>query len=182
MGKNKNLSKFRGLDAASHPVECVSWTDAVSFCEKLSNLPKEKRQGHKYRLPTEEEWEYACRAGAKTDYSFGNDPAKLGEHAWFRGNAEDKTHKVGTRTANPWGLHDMHGNVREWCADYFDKNYNPNSPLAASVAAFRVLRGGSYNDDANACRSTSRRNSLENFNTGAEFGFRVVLELEERRP
>jgi hypothetical protein len=169
-----NPSHFRGPDTVRHPVECVSWKDAVKFCEKLS-----ASEGRVYRLPTEAEWEHACRADSRTAYSFGDDAAKLGEHAWFKGNAENKTHNVGTRTANPWGLHDMHGNVREWCADYFDKNYDPNSPLAASVAAFRVLRGGSYNEDADACRSTTRRSSLENLGTGTEFGFRVVLDLDE---
>jgi formylglycine-generating enzyme required for sulfatase activity/tRNA A-37 threonylcarbamoyl transferase component Bud32/mono/diheme cytochrome c family protein len=174
-----NPSHFSaGPDAGRRPVECVSWKDAVKFCKKLSDRLEEKRQRRKYRLPTEEEWEYACQAGTKTDYSFGDDAAKLVQHAWFKGNAESKTHKVGTRTANPWGLHDMHGNVREWCEDYF--NFDPQNPLAASVTPFRVLRGGSYNDDDDACRSTSRHSSLENFSTGTAYGFRVVL--DERRP
>ncbi|HEY7308327.1 MAG TPA: protein kinase [Gemmataceae bacterium] len=156
-------SEYKGPHWEQHPVERVSWKEAVEFCKKLSARPEEK--GRVYRLPFEEEWEYACRAGAKTAYSFGNDAAKLSEHAWFTDNAEEKTHEVGTRKANPWGLHDMHGNVREWCAD--------------DAATLRFLRGGSYKDSAEACRADSRPGSFEDFNNDSGYGFRVVLIREK---
>jgi hypothetical protein len=169
-----NPSAFRGADATKHPVEKVSWENAVEFCKRLSELPEERQHRRVYRLPTEAEWEYSCRAGTRTAYSFGDDAAKLVEHAWFEGNAKKKTHEVGSRTANPWGLHDMHGNVREWCADY-----DPDIPLAKGAIPWRVLRGGSYNDEADACRSAARRSSMENFVNGSGFGFRVVLTLDK---
>jgi tRNA A-37 threonylcarbamoyl transferase component Bud32 len=147
-----NPSGHQGPGAARHPVGGVSWKDAVDFCKKLSELPDERRHGRIYRLPKEAEWEYACRAGTTTAYSFGDDPEKLGDHAWFKANSGDSTHEVGTRAANPWGLYDMHGNVSEWCDDYFKRSYDPDSPEAAGVTPWRVLRGGS--------RSSLRRRTV----------------------
>lgn len=107
-----NPSKFQQPDL---PVENVRWIDAVEFCEKLSSLPAEKATGHAYHLPSEVEWEYACRAATNTLYSFGDDPAQLDDYAWHKGNSRGSTHPVGEKKPNPWGLYDMHGNVREWC-------------------------------------------------------------------
>jgi formylglycine-generating enzyme required for sulfatase activity len=102
------------IDSSNHPVEQVSWEDAVEFCERLSELPEEKAAGRVYRLPTEAEWEYACRAGTNTKYSFGDDEGQLGDYAWFEANSGG-THPVGQKQPNAWGLYDTHGNVFEWC-------------------------------------------------------------------
>jgi formylglycine-generating enzyme required for sulfatase activity len=123
-------------------------------------------------VPTEAEWEYACRAGTTTRFSFGEADASLGEYAWFTGNSDGKTHPVGQKRPNAWGLFDMHGNVWEWCGDGFDEKYYGDSPgadpLGPSEAAARVMRGGgwSYSPQSRraACRSRnapgSRRDSL----------------------
>ena len=101
-----------------YPATYVSWHDAVEFCRKLS-----EKEGLEYRLPTEAEWEYACRAGTTTAYSFGDDASELGEYAWYRENARNVgqkyAHTVGQKKPNPWGLYDMHGNVWEWCSDWY---------------------------------------------------------------
>ena len=101
----------RESDSSMHPVESVLWKDAVEFCKKLSELPEEKKAGRVYRLPTEAEWEYACRAGSMTAYSFGEDSKSLGDYAWFVDNSGKQTHPVGEKKANAWGLYDMHGNI-----------------------------------------------------------------------
>ena len=113
MGQNPS----DGHIAAKYPVESVSWNDAVEFCRRLSELPEEKAAGHVYRLPTEAEWEYACRAGTTTVYSFGDSKSQLGEYAWF--NRNGGKNPVGQKKPNPWGLYDMHGNVMEWCQDRY---------------------------------------------------------------
>jgi hypothetical protein len=109
MGENPSKFKF-----ADHPVENVSWQNAVRFCDRLSSLKAERAAGNAYHLPTEAEWEYACRAGSTSLYYFGDDATKLGEFAWHKDNSESKTHPVGKKRANAWGFYDMHGNVREW--------------------------------------------------------------------
>ena len=136
-----------------HPVVCISWNDAVAYCEWLS-----EQTGERYSLPTEAEWEYACRAESEAAYCFGDDEKLLEEYAWYVRNAEDQTHPVGQKKANAWGLHDMHGNVWEWVQDWYgdyskEPQHNPSGPETGS---HRVVRGGSWIDDAGDCRSAFR--------------------------
>ncbi|MFM7929249.1 MAG: formylglycine-generating enzyme family protein, partial [Pirellula sp.] len=157
-----NPSYFRGDiqgSRSNHPVEQVSWEDAVEFCKKLSDLHEEKAAGRVYRLPTEAEWEYACRAGSKTAYSFGESPKSLGDYAWFGSNSNNQTHPVGEKKANAWGLYDMHGNVWEWCRDrYGDYPKGAVSdPTGPKKGSSRVSRGGSWYYEAAGCRSAYRR-------------------------
>jgi formylglycine-generating enzyme required for sulfatase activity len=139
------------------PVERVSWEDANKFINKLNKM----EGGEAYRLPTEAEWEYAVRAGTTTFFSFGDDKDKLTDYAWFALNSESKTHRVGTKKPNPWGLHDMHGNVLEWVEDDWHKDYNgaPDDGRAwidEPRGAVRVIRGGSWFDPAHYCRLAAR--------------------------
>jgi formylglycine-generating enzyme required for sulfatase activity len=185
-----NPSKVRGSDL---PVESVSWLDAVGFCNKLSE--RENRTpfyringvkvtlvgGNGYRLPTEAEWEYACRAKSTTLYPFGDDAGKLGEHAWHDGNAESKTHPVGQKLPNAWGLYDMLGNVWEWCTDGYDEKYYvsppPADPPGAAGASHRVIRGGSWVGSPRFCRpAVRRRDTPESRYKG--LGFRVAAVQE----
>ena len=149
-------NRVKGMDTSHFPVESVSWDDAMEFCKKLS-----KREGHTYRLPTEAEWEYACRAGSTTRFCFGDDPGQLGQFAWFTENSKPQPHPVGQKKPNSWGLHDMHGNVLEWCSDSYDPDYYAKTPIdePTAPAAFilRVLRGGSWSDDAGVCQSSVRK-------------------------
>jgi formylglycine-generating enzyme required for sulfatase activity len=147
-----NPSSFEG---ENRPVEQVSWDDAQEFIKKLNS-----RSGMTFRLPTEAEWEYAARAGTKTVYSFGDNVNKLGEYAWYSANSGSQTHPVGQKKPNVWGLYDMHGNVWEWCADWYDSSYyakdpseNPSGPSGGSS---RVLRGGCWPSDARHVRSALR--------------------------
>lgn len=155
-------------DTRRFPVESLSWLQAREFCERLSAMPEEKAAGRHYRLPSEAEWEIACRAGASTAYGFGNEAARLGEFGWYEKNASNMPRPVGQLKPNAWGLHDMHGNVREWCADQWD-----------SELPFRVQRGGSWLDSPKHCRSAYRGRSLETFGGegGKNFGLRVVMEV-----
>ena len=148
-----NPSSHSGDD---HPVGKMSWDNAVAFCRKLSD-----REETKYRLPTEAEWEYACRAGTTTAYSFEGEASELEQYAWYKPNSDDKTHAVGNRSANSWGLHDMHGNVWEWCQDLQDGD--------------AVMRGGGYDSHADNLRS-ARRRLINPHKSGSRpaFGFRVV--------
>ncbi len=174
-------------DTRRHPVEEVSWNDAIAFCNKLSEREElrpyyrfgagEQSGGDGYRLPTEAEWEYACRAGSTTHYSFGDDAGSLGEFAWYDGNSGSNTHPVGQKRPNAFGLYDMHGNVWEWCWDGYKKRYDANSltddPLGPSQAAVRVIRGGSWCFDPRYCQSADRDGftpGLRSFN----LGFRVA--------
>jgi formylglycine-generating enzyme required for sulfatase activity len=165
-----NPSKFQG--DPKRPVECVSWNEAVEFCRRLSELPGEKaaKRRYQYQLPTEAQWEYACRAGNPGRWCFSAQPnpspgaseeTLLGEYAWFNQNSGDgQTHPVGQKLPNAWGLYDMHGNVWEWCQDWYDGGYYANSPTddpaGPSGGSYRVRRGGSYGFAAGYCRSAHR--------------------------
>jgi formylglycine-generating enzyme required for sulfatase activity len=163
-----NGSHFKGPD---RPVEMISWDDAVIYCNKRSREEGldpcyDEDSGacnfaaNGYRLPTEAEWEYACRAGTTTDYNFGPDQRQLSQYAWFAGNANKQTHPVGQKKPNAWGLYDMHGNVAEWCNDVYTKDYYKEgparSPRGPQDGPRRVLRGGAWNSAADTCRSACR--------------------------
>jgi formylglycine-generating enzyme required for sulfatase activity len=183
-------SSFKGSDDL--PVEKVSWLDAVKFCNELGEKEGLKSfyeleagtarvpdwAGSGYRLPTEAEWEYACRAGSATAFSFGDDiKAPLGDFAWFGGNSEGKTHRVGQKRPNAFGLYDMHGNVWEWCSDWYGGAYYRHSPVddppGAGQATHRVMRGGSWFLDPQYARSASRGRRTPEKRIG-ELGFRVA--------
>jgi sulfatase modifying factor 1 len=168
-------------EGANYPAVYVSWDDAVAYCKKLS-----EKESKTYRLPTEAEWEYACRAGSKTTWSFGNDEKELGDYDWYDKNAvdivsEQYAHQVGLKKPNAFGLYDMHGNVFEWCHDYYGGDYyqqSPtNDPMGPVTGSTRVLRGGSWARYALGSRSARRnRGVADNRNVGG--GFRLVRELD----
>jgi len=187
-----------GLGHEGQPALCMTHHAAMEYCRWLS-----KQTGKAYRLPTEAEWEWACRAGTTTPYSFG-DESKIGEYAWYKDNSDELPHKVGEKKPNPWGLYDMHGNVAEWCLDHYQKDYYATFPtdkltlqpvLMPTEKRFsHVARGGSWNDTAAECRSAARRGSTKEWIkldpqrpqsiwwlTSAEFvGFRVVVAVDEQ--
>jgi len=142
-----------------NPVDNVSWDDAEDFLSKLNE--KLGKGGLKFRLPTEAQWEYACRAGTTTQYSFGNDEDSLGDYAWFFLTSGGWTQPVGEQEPNAWGLYDMHGNTWEWCADWWGAGYYkqspPTDPTGPALGKSRVLRGGSFGMDGwGDCRCASR--------------------------
>ena len=174
-----NPSRFR--DSLVKPVEMLSWNDAALFCRKLT-----ERTGRRVRLPTEAEWEYACRAGSSTTWHFGNDwQSAFREYAWAD-SLMGGTHPVGTKRPNSWGLYDMHGNVWEWCSDRYDADYygsspreNPTGPTSGDM---RTVRGGGWRNLDVHCRSAGRGRLPQGSRgdaTGATVGFRVVVELQE---
>jgi formylglycine-generating enzyme required for sulfatase activity len=146
----KNPSKFKG---PQNPVDSMTWNDATEFCKKLS-----VKIGKTVCLPTEARWEYACRAGTTTRFSFGDDDAEFQGYMWCAANAQ-KTHPVGQKKPNAWGLYDMHGNAGEWCSDWYTDSYanaqneDPQGPVSG---ADRVLRGGHWFFPTNWCRSAKR--------------------------
>jgi formylglycine-generating enzyme required for sulfatase activity len=147
-----NPSYFEG---DNRPVERVSWNDVQEFIKKLNA----KEGGDKYRLPTEAEWEYACRAGSNGKWHFGDNENQLGDYAWYTANSGNETKPVGQKKPNAFGLHDMHGNVWEWCQDWYGKDYYGNSPktdpTGPSSGSYRVYRGGSWPDTAPDARCAS---------------------------
>jgi formylglycine-generating enzyme required for sulfatase activity len=160
-----NPSKFKG---PSNPVEQVSWEEASEFCRKLS-----QRAGKTYNLPTEAQWEYACRAGTTTRYSFGDSDNALGDYAWYDSNSGKQTHPVSQKRPNAWGLYDMHGNVWEWCLDWKDSypSGRVSNPTGPSSASFRVFRGGSWYSSSRYCRSAFRYDGSPGNRIG-DLGFR----------
>jgi formylglycine-generating enzyme required for sulfatase activity len=166
----------------SRPVESVSWSDASNYCEVLTQ--RERTAGRiatnsLYRLPTEGEWEYACRAWTSTRFSYGDDPGytNLTDYAWYMDNAEGMTHPVGQKLPNPWGLYDLHGNVWQWCQDWW------TGPLPGGLALdpkgrpngdYRVVRGGDWYVFTWNCRSAYRRSGDPQFSP-SNYGFRIVL-------
>jgi sulfatase modifying factor 1 len=158
----------------------VSWNDAVAYCKKLS-----EKESKTYRLPTEAEWEYACRAGTELIWNFGDDEKILGDYAWYDKNAwdigEEYAHQVGLKKPNAFGLYDMHGNVYEWCHDYHEVDYyqqSPtNDPTGPTSGSFRVLRGGSLSHGARFTRSAYRVRHDAGFRD-IILGFRLVRELD----
>jgi formylglycine-generating enzyme required for sulfatase activity len=158
-----------------YPIYYVNWDDAVEFCRKLS-----EREGVTYRLPTEAEWEYACRAGSTTIYYWGN--SMNGDYAWYSDNSGDETNEVGRKSPNAWGLYDMAGNVWEWCSDWYGESYYDSSPRqdpqGPSSGRGRVLRGGSWNDGAWYMRSFSRDYWIQDVRKH-KYGFRIVREVDE---
>jgi formylglycine-generating enzyme required for sulfatase activity len=184
-----------GWGKEKQPVIGITHYSAVKYCEWLA-----AKTGKKYRLPTEAEWEYAARAGTKTAYSFGDDPASLGDYAWYRANSQEQPHVGGQKKPNGWGLFDMHGNAAEWTADAYDPEFYTKTG-ASAAAPFNnggealyphVVRGGSWDDDPARLRSAARRASEEKWSrrdpqnpkskwwhTDATFvGFRVVRDAE----
>jgi formylglycine-generating enzyme required for sulfatase activity len=189
-GKGKD--KVAGQDRKRFPVECVSWDDCVEFCRKLSDLPTEKAAGRWYRLPTEAQWEHACRAGSNGRYSFSPinrtipreyDEHRLDGYGWFGGNSGGMPHAVGLKRANPWGLYDVHGNVWQWCQDWYDKDYYTNSPKddpgGPPGGSERVIRGGSWYCPTGDCRYAFR---LSYYPGGRYYdhGFRASLVRAEK--
>ncbi len=156
-----NPSHFKG---ARNPVDSVSWEACQAFIKKLNE--KFAASGATFSLPTEAQWEYACRAGASTRYGFGDEEARLGEYGWFETNAGGQTHPVGEKKPNAWGLYDMQGNLWQWCADWYDGSYykkspatdptGPSEPGGPSGVSSRALRGGCWGDPASCCRCACR--------------------------
>jgi len=163
-------SCFEGDD---RPVECVSWNDVQEYIKKLNT----KEDTDKYRLPTEVEWEYACRAGTATRYSFGDADSNLGDYAWYYGNSGNGTQPVGKKKPNPWGLYDMHGNLWEWCHNRYNENQENALAYASTwddvVASSPVLRGGSWVNYPKKCRSAYRITFHPNYGHYS-LGFRLL--------
>ena len=179
----------RWADFATDDANCaasgIRWKDAEAFCRTLragsgdiSPLPATMP----VRLPTEAEWEYACRAATTTRFCYGDGPEALGDHAWYDANAaaqdEKYAHRVAQKKPNAWGLYDMHGNVREWCSDWYAKSYDPadtTDPQGPSAGGRRVSRGGSWLSKPASCRSAHRGTDGQAGSNLAAFGFRVAF-------
>jgi formylglycine-generating enzyme required for sulfatase activity len=171
---DSNPSFFKNEVSARAPVDRVTWDEAVQFCQKLSERTKQT-----FRLPTEAEWEYACRAGTRSRFYFGNEDRDLSTAAWNNANSTNSTHPVGQLAPNAWGLCDMHGNVMEWCQDWYSGQYYASSPLVnppgPASGETRVLRGGAWLSEVNGCRDSSRFFSAPDARSYV-VGFRIVME------
>jgi len=172
-----NPSQFKG---PKNPVELVSWEDCQKFLVKLNAKVGEK--GGKFVLPTEAQWEYACRAGTTTRYFFGDDDAVLSQFGWHQKNSGGGSHPVGEKKPNPWGLYDMHGNIWQYCHDWYDGTYYANSPAddptGPETGSDRVIRGGSFHVPPGFCRAAYRSAHKPN-GTAFSQGFRVAQVLAE---
>jgi formylglycine-generating enzyme required for sulfatase activity len=183
MGTEPWKGKSNVKEGPNYAASYVNWDDAIAYCKKLS-----EKESVTYRLPTEAEWEYACRAGTTTTWSFGGDEKVLGDYAWYRENAEDigeeYAHQVELKKPNAFGLYDMHGNVLEWCHDYYGTDYYNQSPekdpTGPASGSFRVLRGGSWFIYSFLTRSADRRwgDALRYGSLNLSAGFRLVRELD----
>ena len=178
-GVATGIAKSNVAVGDDYPAVCVEWDAAQAFCQKLTAL--ERASGalaadSEYRLPTEAEWEYACRAGTTTEFSFGDDPSLLGDYGWFRKNSSGHAEKVGTKKPNAWGIYDMQGNAWEWCSDWLlwpaMTLSGGEDPTGPATGTFRSLRGGSWWFSAELCE-TATRTMLPSYDLSM-FGFRVV--------
>jgi formylglycine-generating enzyme required for sulfatase activity len=181
----ENPSRFTAPSGGGpqHPVERVSWHDAVAFCKTLSSLPEEREAKRDYRLPTEAEWEYACRAGGNSIFAYGDALSPLQANFAFRaadGEPLERTNKVNQFPANNFGLFDMHGNVWEWCHDWYGERYYATGPTRVpqgpAEGAFRVVRGGCWRSQVGTCRA-AYRNALMPHNRDPYTGFRVACQI-----
>jgi formylglycine-generating enzyme required for sulfatase activity len=180
MGTELWKGKSYVKEGPDYPAVYVSWDDAVAFCKKLSD-----KEGNTYRLPTEAEWDYACRAGTKTAWSFGDEFKELGDYAWYRENTwdigEKYAHQVRLKKPNAFGLYDMHGNVFEWCHDYYEKDYYKLSPekdpTGPASGSNRVVRGGNFLILHRRLRSAARFSYVAG-KRAQHLGFRLVRELD----
>lgn len=189
MGSRPWTGRLNARTGNNVPATWISWGEAMEFCDRLTEMERNagRLQAHqKYTLPTEAQWEYACRAGTTTIFSFGDDRTLAKDYAWCYESArlagEEFVHDVGMKKPNPWGLYDMHGNVSEWCLDKFsDTLPGGEDPVnCPKCVAGRVLRGGSWYRGAGNCSSTFRGHSSETVR-GIKRGFRVALvEVEGR--
>lgn len=178
MGRNPSQLQGPGIEdgGANHPVDQVSWFDAVDFCKRLSKRSEEEAAGRKYRLPSEAEWEYACRAGSPGEFAFGNDVRLLGEYAWYKENSVGlERYPVGRKKPNAWGLYDMHGNAWDWCADWYElySGRPAIDPSGPSRGTDRVYRGGGIGYAAPYCRSANRTATNPSF--AGFVSFRVAM-------
>jgi len=164
-----NRSQFKG---DSLPVEKMSWKEAVLFCQMLS-----EKEGRTYRLPTEAEWEYACRAGSMEAFAGSGDIEQV---AWYANNSKNKTQPVATKKPNAWKLYDMHGNVSEWCLDYYAPDYpehEVSDPRGPAEGKYHIIRGGAWDSFPPGCRSAARSSAPVSYQF-KQTGFRIVLELK----
>lgn len=170
-------------ETGNHPAVAVYWHEAQAFCEWLS-----QKTGRTVMLPTEAQWEYACRAGSQTRFGFGDDDAALREHAWYAANSRDPeirtgtTHPVGQKKPNAWGLYDMHGNAQEWCTDWFGPDHRDKvgatDPTGPVLGGPKVMKGGAWDDPGMYCRSATRVMGLLD-RVSYSFGLRVVAAVED---
>jgi len=180
----KNPSHFPG--DLNRPVEKLSHVDATAYCSVLTRRERDAGRlppGYEYRLPTEAEWEYACRAGTTNFFSFGDDEASADAYAWTEENSQSATHPVGQKHPNPWGFYDMHGNVWEWCQDWFGEYpaKDVTDPLGPSAGKLKVFRGGGWNHEAKFARCGNRFTMAPSM--GIHFvGFRIALGESSQSP
>jgi len=169
--ETKTEHKTAGIpQTGEHPVVNVTWENCIAFCAWLT-----KKSGRTASLPTEAQWEYACRAGTTTGFSFGDKVQELGDYAWFKENAEGSTHPVGLKKPNAWGLYDMHGNAWEWCSDLYAEGGLTTAvdPTGATKGGLRIRRGGGWADIPRACRSAFRGRAVPDASMWR--GFRVTV-------